>query len=342
MQNYSIAMEWMTRLSNRQPSHSSGMGSRVGIIGCGRWGTNHLRTLNQLKKLGLVSEIHACDLISSKETELSGLVDTFSTSWETMVQTAELDIIAIVTPIGTHYHLAMQVINHCKVLFIEKPITLTELEARTIVSSIEKLGGKLLVGHILRFHDLINRANKLISQGRIGDLHRVDFSRKTTRPAPQDANVFDALAVHGIDTACYCFDETSPTKATIDNLVFDDGKNPTNTRISLEFSGAKEASINVGWNSESEIRELIYSGTRGSIVVTMNDCNYLKLITNEYEQTILVNDIVQPLTREWQYIIKQSIDADKPVIYPPQKSIFRCMRWLDVTRKAMLKQLPIN
>ncbi|MBT3420327.1 MAG: Gfo/Idh/MocA family oxidoreductase, partial [Euryarchaeota archaeon] len=280
------------------------MGVKVGIIGCGRWGTVHLNTLNSLKKMGTVSEIHACDLIPSKEVDLTGLIDSFCANWQTMVESVELDIIAIVTPVETHCELALQVIDYCKVLFIEKPIGLTQLEASAIISKVEERGGNLLVGHILRFHDLINQANNLISKGTIGELQRVDFSRITTRAPPKNPNVFDALAIHGIDTACYCFGEIEPVGASIDNLSFNNKNQPIHARISLEFPGAKEASIDVGWNGDLEAREIVFSGSEGKMIVEMKNSNSIKLLTKEHDKSIVIENTQLPLKREWEYVIE--------------------------------------
>jgi len=305
------------------------MGVRVGIIGCGRWGTIHLNTLNSLKKIGIISEIHACDLIPSKEIELAGLIDSFCANWQTMVESVELDIVAIVTPVETHCELALQVIDYCKVLFIEKPIGLTQLEASTIISRVKEAGGNLLVGHILRFHDLINQANDLISKGTIGELQRVDFSRITTRSPPKNPNVFDALAIHGIDTACYCFGEIEPARASIDNLSFNNNNQPIHARISLEFSGTKEASIDVGWNGNLEIREIIFSGSNGKMIVEMKNSNSIKVLTDDNEHSIVMEDIQLPLKREWEYILKTLDTENSSPIYPSPTSIFRCMKWLE-------------
>ena len=311
------------------------MGVKVGIIGCGRWGTVHLNTLNSLKKLGTVSEIHACDLIPSKEVDLTGLIDSFCANWQTMVESVELDIIAIVTPVETHCELALQVIDYCKVLFIEKPIGLTQLEASAIISKVEEKGGSLLVGHILRFHDLINQANNLISKGTIGELQRVDFSRITTRAPPKNPNVFDALAIHGIDTACYCFGEIEPVGASIDNLSFNNKNHPIHARISLEFPGAKEASIDVGWNGDLEAREIVFSGSEGKMIVEMKNSNSIKLLTKEHDKSIVIENTQLPLKREWEYVIETLNSKNSSSIYPSPSSIFQCMKWLEEIKDKM-------
>jgi predicted dehydrogenase len=311
------------------------MGVKVGIIGCGRWGTVHLNTLNSLKKIGTISEIHACDLIPSKEVDLTGLIDSFCANWQTMVETVELDIIAIVTPVETHCELALQVIDYCKVLFIEKPIGLTQLEASAIISKVEEKGGNLLVGHILRFHDLINQANRLISEGTIGELQRVDFSRITTRAPPKNPNVFDALAIHGIDTACYCFGEIEPIEASIDNLSFNNKNQPIHARISLEFPGAKEASIDVGWNGNLEAREIVFSGSDGKMIVEMKNSNSIKLLTREHDKSIVIENTQPPLKREWEYVTGILNDKSSRSIYPSPSSIFQCMKWLEEIKNKM-------
>jgi len=311
------------------------MGVKVGIIGCGRWGTVHLNTLNSLKKIGTVSEIHACDLIPSKEVDLTGLIDSFCANWQTMVESVELDIIAIVTPVETHCELALQVIDYCKVLFIEKPIGLTQLEASAIISKVEEKGGSLLVGHILRFHDLINQANNLISKGTIGELQRVDFSRITTRAPPKNPNVFDALAIHGIDTACYCFGEIEPVGASIDNLSFNNKNQPIHARISLEFPGAKEASIDVGWNGDLEAREIVFSGSEGKMIVEMKNSNSIKLLTKEHDKSIVIENTQLPLKREWEYVIETLNSKNSSSIYPSPSSIFQCMKWLEEIKDKM-------
>lgn len=311
------------------------MGVKVGIIGCGRWGTVHLNTLNSLKKIGTVSEIHACDLIPSKEVDLTGLIDSFCANWQTMVEAVELDIIAIVTPVETHCELALQVIDYCKVLFIEKPIGLTQLEASAIISKVEEKGGNLLVGHILRFHDLINQANSLISKGTIGELQRVDFSRITTRAPPKNPNVFDALAIHGIDTTSYCFGEIEPVGASIDNLSFNNKNQPIRARISLEFPGAKEASIDVGWNGNLEAREIVFSGSDGKMIVEMKNSNSIKLLTKEHDKSIVIENTQLPLKREWEYVIETLNSKNSPPIYPSPSSIFQCMKWLEEVKDKM-------
>ena len=90
--------------------------------------------------------IHACDIKPSKQAEVAKFADSF-TDWQTLVNEQELDIVAIVTPADTHCDLALQILDYCKSIFIEKPIGLSQYEASSIIAKVQELGGQLLVGH---------------------------------------------------------------------------------------------------------------------------------------------------------------------------------------------------
>ena len=123
-------------------------------------------------------------IIPDKQMEIGHLVDTFNSSWQEMINQNQLDIVAVVTPADNHHEISMKVLDYCQNLFIEKPIEFLQPQASDIISKAQEVGGTVLVGHILRFHDLINKANSLIAEGLIGELQRIDFTRITTRPPP--------------------------------------------------------------------------------------------------------------------------------------------------------------
>ena len=218
-------------LSNRLSTDDNVMGAVVGLVGCGRWGMTHLKTLSMLKDRGLISAIHACDINPSTEPEATKYADTFCTDWQTLVFNYQLDAVAIVTPVDTHHDLALALLDHCNALFIEKPIGLSQTEASSIIAKVQETGSKLLVGHILRFNEVINEAMKLISNGEIGELQRIEFNRITKRPPPDNPNIFEAMAIHGIDTACYSFGELEPSRLSVSNLILNDNNYPINAKL---------------------------------------------------------------------------------------------------------------
>ena len=313
----------------------------VGVIGCGRWGMIHLKTLKKLKNQGLVSKIHACDVDDSREIKVSGLADSFSLSWKEMLNQEPIDIIAIVTPLDTHRDLIFDLMEKEPLLLIEKPLCNSQDDAVKILSTAQDKGKKLIVGHLLRFHQSIIDAKELIFSGAIGELQRIDFTRITTRPPPQLPNVFDAFAIHGIDTACFCFGEMDPARITIDYAESDSQGNPIHAKMSVEFPGHKEASIEVGWNGTVESRMISYSGNNGTIVIDTGMVGKIKVITS--------NEIIEkqsesyslPLEREWKLAIDMTENNSNYKIYPEPGTVLRCMKWIDSAKEQYIEKLRI-
>ena len=313
----------------------------VGVIGCGRWGMIHLKTLKKLKNQGLVSKIHACDVDDSREIKVSGLADSFSLSWKEMLNQEPIDIIAIVTPLDTHRDLIFDLMEKEPLLLIEKPLCNSQDDAVKILSTAQDKGKKLIVGHLLRFHQSIIDAKELIFSGAIGELQRIDFTRITTRPPPQSPNVFDAFAIHGIDTACFCFGEMDPARITIDYAESDSQGNPIHAKMSVEFPGHNEASIEVGWNGTVESRMISYSGNNGTIVIDTGMVGKIKVITS--------NEIIEkqsesyslPLEREWKLAIDMTENNSNYKIYPEPGTVLRCMKWIDSAKEQYIEKLRI-
>ena len=317
------------------------MSVNVGIIGCGRWGMAHLKTLMNLKHQKLVNKIHACDIDFSKEIEVAGLVDSFSTSWQQMLDQQSIDIVAIVTPLDTHTELIFDLMEKDPLLLIEKPLCNSQEEAIEILSKAQDKGKKMIVGHLLRFHQSVIEAKELIFSGAIGELQRIDFTRITTRPPPQSPNVFDAFAIHGIDTACFCFGEMDPSRITIDYAESDSQGNPIHAKMSVEFPGHKEASIEVGWNGLDESRIISFSGNNGTIVIDTGMAGKIKIITlNEIVEKQL-NSYSLPLQREWKLALDMAKNHSNYKIFPEPGTILRCMKWIDSAKGEYKGKLRI-
>ena len=317
-------------LSNRQSTDDSIMGAVVGVVGCGRWGLNHLKTLRELKTRGLISAIHACDIQPGKLVEASKYADTFCTDWQTLVTNHHLDIVAIVTPADTHHDLAISLLDYCRAVFIEKPIGLSREEASSIIAKVQQTDSKLLVGHILRFHDAINKAIEIITTGEIGELQKIEFNRITTRQPPDNPNIFEAMAIHGIDTACYSFGELEPSTLSVSNLALNANKYPINAKLSLTFPGMKEACIEVGWNGNEENREIKYFGASGTILVETSTSSKLIIKTPGKERIWVIDNSELPLMKEWQYLLQPLNNASQQAIYPPPEAIIRSIKWIEL------------
>ena len=142
------------------------MKKRICVVGAGRWGANHIKTLASLDCLGGVVDSNQQTLRGFHETY--PLIQTFNSLDDALE--GEFDGFVVATPAETHFHLATQIIESGKPLLVEKPLALTLKEATQITELAEERGVNLMVGHLLLFHPAIRKIKELIGRGEIGRL----------------------------------------------------------------------------------------------------------------------------------------------------------------------------
>lgn len=174
---------------------------KVGLIGTGNMGQNHLRVLSMMKDVDLV---FIYDLDSSKADELAKQYATLA------VQNLEnaldnildnVDAIIITTPTSTHYDYIKKVSCKVKNIFVEKPLTdslKTSIEIYEL-SKKEKLN--IQVGFIERFNPAIVALKSVL---KVENIINIDFWRTNKLSARiTDVDVVMDLMIHDIDLALY-------------------------------------------------------------------------------------------------------------------------------------------
>src|SRR3954454_9743243 len=102
--------------SSASPQKSGGHVIRFGVIGYGYWGPNVVRNLDQLEKAELMG---VCDLSASARKRIQKNhphVPVTADPYE-LLRSAEIDVIAVVTPVWTHYELAKAALENGKHVF---------------------------------------------------------------------------------------------------------------------------------------------------------------------------------------------------------------------------------
>ena len=106
---------------------------RVAVIGAGNWGINIVRNLSELSVLSHVVEKNSglTNQIGKDFPEVQCLEN-----YDALLE-AEINAVAIATPAQYHYDIASKFLEAGKDVFIEKPMTLSSKEAKSLVSIAE-------------------------------------------------------------------------------------------------------------------------------------------------------------------------------------------------------------
>ncbi|MEJ6951179.1 Gfo/Idh/MocA family oxidoreductase [Natronospora cellulosivora (SeqCode)] len=167
---------------------------RIGIIGVGSMGKNHVRAYSALKDICELVGIYDVDYSHAKKIANSFGVKAFESMDKLM---KEVDAVNIVTPTSTHYELAKKAIDNNLHLLIEKPITSEVEDAEEIIKEAKKRELVLQVGHIERFNPAI-RALPDILEGE--EIISIDAKRLGPYNGRiNDTDVIQDLMIHDID-----------------------------------------------------------------------------------------------------------------------------------------------
>jgi UDP-N-acetylglucosamine 3-dehydrogenase len=268
------------------------MDRTAAVVGCGRWGTVHLRTLLAMREAGSISRVVACDVLAEQATQSSETDASYLTMDEMCAKEA-LDLIVIATPNDTHYELGMTALSHGIHTLIEKPFAPSVEEAQALIAAAQANGVAVSCGHLLRHHPGVVRIREILFGGGIGRPVMATYRRTTLRPKPSGVDIVDGLASHGVDAMNFLMPNL---------FAFSDcrARNVSGNEDSVRFEipsvgsnadGSTTAHIEVAWGAEKEQRDLIITGTDGKVVLDFGQ--HESFVTND--QVHVLSDQTPPL-----------------------------------------------
>ncbi len=174
---------------------------KIGIVGSGYWGTNIIKTLEDLRiKSIYIFDLNKKQLLSTKK-KFSHI--SIVNSLQDLLK-LDLDCYFLVTPTSTHYKIAKQIILKKKDLFIEKPVTLSSKHILNLrkISKIHKT--ILMSGYIYNYNIYLKYIkNKIINKNKLGKIKYIYFERSNFGPIRNDASCIWDLAAHDISSCIY-------------------------------------------------------------------------------------------------------------------------------------------
>ena len=164
---------------------------KIGVIGAGHLGKHHIKHLSNHSLVELVG-FFDIDKENAASVSQTFNIKNFDNE-DDLIDLVEA--ISIITPTETHYDIAVKCLKKKKDVFIEKPITNTSEQAKTIIKMAASSKNIVQVGHIERFNPTINHL-----KGVIGAPHCIEIERLAPFQARgTEVPVVLDLMVHDID-----------------------------------------------------------------------------------------------------------------------------------------------
>jgi predicted dehydrogenase len=233
---------------------------KVGVIGAGKWGINHVRTLQRIGALGEVAEPddRAREAAQKKIPGASFVKDA-----ETLLK-GPSEAVIVATPVGTHFDLARAALRAGKHVLVEKPMCLRSEDADALTRLAKEKKRVLMVGHLLVYEPGIRWMRDYIQNGHLGVVYSLHQWRLNLGTARRVENALWSLGVHDIAVATWLLGGM-PTRVVaagqrlLQKTVEDDAY------LHLEFASGARSHLHASWLWPSKSRGLAIVGARGML-----------------------------------------------------------------------------
>ncbi|NEN22199.1 Gfo/Idh/MocA family oxidoreductase [Cryomorpha ignava] len=164
---------------------------KIGVLGAGHLGKIHIKLLKQIADYELVGFFDPDPKVAADAAEKLG-VKQFP-SMDALIDA--VDVVDIVTPTLGHYECAAKALKKSKHIFIEKPITNTIEEAKSLISLSQEANVQVQVGHVERFNPAFVAARDHFDNPMFIETHRL----AQFNPRGTDVSVVLDLMIHDLD-----------------------------------------------------------------------------------------------------------------------------------------------
>lgn len=286
------------------------MNKRICVIGGGRWGQNHIKTLYQTGNLA--------GIVENDPDRLKELLKLYPVNGFNSVSNAnkeKFDGYIVATPAETHYTIGKQLLELGLNVLIEKPMALKSEHSEELINIAIKSGSHLMVGHVLLFHPAIRKIKELIDEGRIGQMYYIYSTRLNTGTVRTTENVFWSFAPHDISVLDFLIGK-SAIKIEAKASTFLQPGIADFTMAQLSYPDNIQGHIFTSWLHPIKEQRLIVVGSNG--MISFNDSSKEKEVIlhhkhfqfekgipvkMEKDDEIIPYETKMPLNEELNYFI---------------------------------------
>ena len=236
----------------------------VGVIGYGYWGPNLVR--NFVETPG--SEVIA---VTDKRAERLEIVKKryptvkTTTDHSEVLQDPNINVIAIATPVSSHYALAMEALKAGKHVLCEKPLASTSKESAELIAEAKRQDRVLMVDHTFVYTGAVRKIHDMVASGDLGEIYYYDSVRVNLGLFQHDVNVLWDLAVHDLSIINYVLGK-QPIAVSATGVSHVAGQPENIGYLTLFYEGSLIAHVHVNWMSPVKVRQTLIGGSKKMIV----------------------------------------------------------------------------
>ena len=234
-----------------------------GVIGYGYWGPNVVRNLASLEDSQVAAIAELSPAAQKRARKAYPGIHITADAME-VITSPNIDAIAVITPVWTHYELAKAALENGKHVFVEKPFTSNVAQGEKLIDIAIQKNLRIMVDHTFLFTGAVRKISQLLREGTLGKLYYYDSTRVNLGLFQHDINVLWDLAPHDLSIMDHVI-EGSP------EAVVATGQCHLNSHedvafMTLYFPENVIAHINVNWLSPVKVRTTLIGGEKRMLV----------------------------------------------------------------------------
>lgn len=301
---------------------------RIGVIGAGSMGRNHIRILSTEKGPFEFAGFYDADQTRAAEIAKQFPVPAFPSA-EALLE--QVDAVTVAVPSSLHKEIALEAVRLGVHALVEKPLALTSEDAGEISRAFAGAGLTLAVGHVERYNPVVTELRKLVCHEKILALEVRRYSPYNGRIT--DADVVQDLMVHDIDLVCNVLMDGKLLN------VSSAGKSAVSGKLDyvqslMQFENGAVASIGASRVTQSKVREIVVHTDHSYIVADLLNRSLsvqrnTNLVIDEGKESAYRQDsvtqrifvpMVEPLRMELMDFINHVISHSEPAANGPAAS----------------------
>jgi predicted dehydrogenase len=256
----SVATESLPNILKSRPNSNI---INFGAIGYGYWGPNVIRNLDGLEgaRVAAIADKSPAALAKAQKAIPGARVTPDASE---VITSPEIDAVAIITPVWTHYELAKAALENGKHVFVEKPFTSNTAQAEELIELAERKNLRIMVDHTFLFTGAVRKIKQLLQEDALGKLYYYDSTRVNLGLFQHDVNVIWDLAPHDLSIMDYLIEGNA-------EQIVATGQKHLNGHedvafITLYFPNDVIAHVNVNWLSPVKVRMTLIGGEKKMLV----------------------------------------------------------------------------
>lgn len=237
---------------------------RIGIIGCGHWGKNYVRVMNEIRGAQVVecADVSRSNLDAVKERY--PFINTVL-NIDDLLNNPKLDAVIISTPASTHYTYAKKALLNGKDVLVEKPMATSAKECEELAKIASEKKKVLMIGHTFLYNNSVRCMKEIVTTNDFGNIYYMYAKRNNLGPIREDVSVIWDLSPHDVSIFNYIQGSVPVAVSCVAKSFLKDGRYDV-AFLTLFYASGVVGNIQVSWIDSDKVREVVIVGAKKRIV----------------------------------------------------------------------------